>query len=371
MQIVEQGYIFDSSNETGARRVCHHTTLCRSNDSIYALFRRGSGKDAPDGNCLVARTSPAAVHWDFLSEGFRSTLDGVPGEIRTAELWPHADGSLSAFLTWIDRSSGGGLYDGETDSLLPCRLLQTESTDGGVTWRNYRTLDTGDRTGTTLTGPIVVLPDRGCLVPFESHQTETPGAAGLHGAYALFSTDGKTFGPVITVARHPQNRFFYWDQRHAFCSANHRPVAMFWTYDREHECDRQIHMAWGDADRLEWETPFSTGIDGQICSPIPLPDGRLAAFYVHRQPPGAMRLIVSADGGHSWDHDGGLVVYSKGGQEAGADGKSGFAQYWDDMHAWSFGHPAGLVLDDGTLLLTWYAGPDSTCLSVHWARVAL
>jgi len=144
---------------------------------------------------------------------------------------------------------------------------------------------------------------------------------------------------------------------------------MFWTYDRAAEKDKTIHMAWGDPDTLRWETPFSTGIEGQIAEPIPLPDGRLLAFIVHRNPPGSMRLVMSNDAGRTWDQDNALVVYEKTGREAGTNGESGFAAYWDDMFAWTFGHPAGTVLEDGSVLLAYYAGEDTTCLSPRWARV--
>ena len=40
-----------------------------------------------------------------------------------------------------------------------------------------------------------------------------------------------------------------------------------------------------------------------------------------------------------------------------------------DMAKWSFGHPSATVLDDGTVLLAYYAGEDETNLSVCWARV--
>ena len=40
------------------------------------------------------------------------------------------------------------------------------------------------------------------------------------------------------------------------------------------------------------------------------------------------------------------------------------------MGKWSFGHPALRSLDDGRVLLAYYAGvPDR--MSIHWARVAL
>ena len=45
-----------------------------------------------------------------------------------------------------------------------------------------------------------------------------------------------------------------------------------------------------------------------------------------------------------------------------------FAQYWEDMAKWSFGHPAIRTYDEQRVLVTFYAGPPG-CLSIHSAIV--
>ena len=148
---------------------------------------------------------------------------------------------------------------------------------------------------------------------------------------------------------------------------------MFWGYDRRTERDVDIQIAWADPQTLRWAPPRATGIQGQVAQPIPLGDGRLLAFYVHRHPPGSLRLIASEDGGQTWDRNDELIVYDSGGvRQKGLDGESDYAQYWDDMLTnWNFGHPTGVVLDDGTVLLGYYAGEDARCLSVWCTRVRI
>jgi len=116
----------------------------------------------------------------------------------------------------------------------------------------------------------------------------------------------------------------------------------------------------------------ATGICGQIAAPIPLADGRLLAFYVHRRAPGSMRLVLSEDAGATWDTAHELVVYdSTAGRERGVDDEHEYSQYWDDMNAWTFGHPAGVALADGSVLLAYYGGPHNKCLSARWARITV
>jgi hypothetical protein len=45
-----------------------------------------------------------------------------------------------------------------------------------------------------------------------------------------------------------------------------------------------------------------------------------------------------------------------------------FAQYWEDMGKWTFGHPAIRPLDKGRVLVAYYAGTPER-MSIHWARV--
>src|SRR5690606_33488545 len=97
---------------------------------------------------------------------------------------------------------------------------------------------------------------------------------------------------------------------------------------------------------------------------------RLLAFVVDRGQPGTMTLWESPDGGQSWPASESLVVYVHEERAAISQGKENvdFAQYWEDMGKWSFGHPAIRRLWDGGVLVAWYAGsPD--CMSLHWARL--
>jgi hypothetical protein len=65
-----------------------------------------------------------------------------------------------------------------------------------------------------------------------------------------------------------------------------------------------------------------------------------------------------------------VVVYdSSAGTESGADRSRALTDYWSDMNAWRFGHPRGVLLPDGTVLVVYYAGDRTT--SARWAKSAL
>jgi len=372
VKLLETGFILDVERVSDNRTVCMVPALLKlASGKILVSFRRGTGKDSADGNGMIME-SWDGKSWNKIFEGFENTANHVQGEIRCIALLERPDGVLVAFLSWFDRSRGERLYDSSSDTLLPSEIIAVESRDGGKTWADYRIIDTGNLRGTALCGQVVRVPHRGWLIFFEKYCPEEVGGRNLHAAHAIFTPDGKDFTRIVQVARHPENRFFYWDQRNELCMKTGRIVSMFWTYNRDEEKDEPIHIAWGDTEKLKWTQPVSTGIKGQIAEPIPLPDGRLLMFYVHRHAPGSMRLVCSDDGGKRWDIKNEIVVYdSTAGIERGTAKKSQYGEYWNDMQTWSFGHPASLVIDNHTVLLAFYGGKSNTSLSARWALIGV
>ena len=372
MNIIDQGLIFDARSAQAHHRANFFVTMLReSSGRILVGFRRGSTKYSSDGNCCVAASEDDGKSWNLVCEHFDNQVDGTTLEVRSVALGESRNGDVLGFLACNDRSAGEDYYDADADTVAPSRIFATRSADGGRSWSASRLLDTGSLEYPVLSGPAVPLDGGRWLVTRERQEPESPGGPSVHSADATVVADDGTAEKILTVARDPRDRFFFYDQRQAYFPKTNRLIAAFWTYDREAEMDVAIHLASGEPATLKWETPFDTGISGQIAQPIPLPDGRLLLFYVHREPPGSMRLIASADSGRTWETPNELEVYRRGGgPEEGAASEGDYASMWIDMGKWSFGHPAGVVLKDGTVLLAYYAGPDERCLSIHWARVS-
>ena len=371
MNIIDQGLIFDARSAQAHHRASFFTTMLRlSSGRILAGFRRGSTKYSSDGNCCVAESTDEGKSWDVVCEQFDNQINGITVEVRSIALGESRNGHVLGFLSCSNRSAGEGYYDADTDTTAPSTIYVTRSADGGRTWSKYRILDTGSLQYPVLSGPAVPLDGGRWLVTRERQEPELAGGPSLHSADATVVADDGTAEKILAVARDSRDQIFFYDQRQAYCPKSRQLIAAFWTYDREAEKDVAIHVARGDPATLQWETPFDTRISGQIAQPIPLPDGRLLLFYVHREPPGSMRLIASEDSGKTWQTSNELEVYRKGGgPEKGAAGEGDYTSMWVDMGKWSFGHPAGVVLNDGTILLAYYAGPDEGCLSIHWARL--
>jgi hypothetical protein len=208
--------------------------------------------------------------------------------------------------------------------------------------------------------------------PYEHWKEYDDPTPGRPAALLRLSHDGgKTWPTYATVAADPANGRYYWDQRLAVQPSSQRLVAMFWTHDPLAGRDVDVHIAWGSPDGRRWQAPVGTGLAGQHCQPVSLGGDDLAAAYVHRRDPPGIRVALSRDFGQSWDRAAEVAIYeSSAGAEAGVAEPREIADYWDDMIKWRFGHPRGIQLPSGDLLVVYYAGNDHTT-SVRWARLTI
>ena len=216
--------------------------------------------------------------------------------------------------------------------------------------------------------------DGALVYPFESFKEFDDPAPKAHAAWIVVSRDGgRSFSRPILMAQDPEQKIYYWDQRLAPLNGGEL-AALFWTHDLEQKRDLNVHLrrATLEGDRLSLQPIRATTIPGQIAAPLSLDDGRLLAFVVDRNPPCTMKLWQSRDGGRTWPVAESLTVYEHEERAALSQGAENidFAQYWEDMGKWSFGHPAIRDLGNQTVLLTYYAGTPE-CMSVGFARVRI
>jgi hypothetical protein len=333
----------------------------------------GKTKHHQEGTIQISRSRDSAHSWETLPWQFEKQLDGIPGSLAGAEMVEVEPGRVLLFSTWFDRTDPDRpLFDPETEGILRSRLLVCESTDEGDSWSNWREILTPGLTGCAMTGPIVQWPDGTLGFNFESFKEFDDPTPVEPGAWMVLSDDGgQKFDRLFSVARHPDSLLYYWDQRLCPGQGDGEFLGMFWTHNRTEKRDIAVHFLAANThgDRSA-SLPVETSIPGQIAAPLLLDDGRILAFVVDRDRPGTLKLWESCDDGATWaerltihTHDE-QALLSQGSGKENVD----FAEFWEDMGKWSFGHPTLAKAGANRVLATWYAGSPN-CMSVHSAMI--
>jgi hypothetical protein len=373
MRVKQDGVIFDASAAPPNGRSSAFTSLTRlANGDLLVAFRTATGRDAPDGRLRIMRSRDTGQTWETLHTGMPAIIDGIVGNLYAGFFTEMAQDRLLGAFVWVDRSNPElSFVNPVTAGILPMRALLAESADSGETWGEFHEVDLTPQVGCAVTGPVLSLSGGVLALPYESWKEYDDPSPGRHIASLRLSFDGgKTWPGMVPVAADPDARTFYWDQRFGIHAETGQIVAMFWTHNREDGIDLDNHIAWASADGREWSMPVPTEWRGQHCQPIPIGGDRLVAIYVHRHDPPSLRAVLSDDFGRTWHPDELTFFSSEACPEVGAAGERVFEEFWQDMMAWRFGHPRGLLLPDGDLFVAFYAG-NATATSMRWVRIEL
>jgi hypothetical protein len=375
MEVTASGIVFDTRSAPANERSASATSaLLASDGTLLVTMRLGTDREGPDGHTAILSSDDGGDTWRmrYLGLGDRD-WDGVRGETRGWMLAELEAGQLTASVLYVDRSDPARPWVNQrTQGLLPMRVYQLTSRDGGWTWSDRRRIDLAPHPGASPTGPVLRLSDGALAQPFEHWKEYNDERPGRPGALLRVSRDGgRTWAEDIAVAHDPDNSLFYWDQRLATHPTSGGLVAMFWTHEPSAGRDRDIHISWARADGRGWSEPLPTGLPGQHCQPIPVGGERLVAVYSHRGDPPGIRAALSEDFGRTWDRSAEVTLYaSDAGREPGAGGAREQAEFWNDMGAWQFGHPRGVTLPSGEVFAVFYGGAGGT-RPARWARIAV
>ena len=373
VQMVATGHVSAPIPEPAHERVAAFTSLfVARSGTVVCGFQLGSAKHAVDCTLRLCHSTDGGSTWSVLIPRLPTVIDGIPGSLAGAEIVEPIPGTWLLFSTWFDRSDPDRpLFNPETEGLLKSRQVVSVSTDAGRTWSPWRTIPTPGLSGCAATGPALRGPGGEVGFAFESFKEFDDPAPARHGAWLTVSRDGgKSFPELHLVAQDSAHQVYYWDQRLCPGAEPGSYVALFWTHDRQTQRDLPVHIVQGQLGQPAWQTPLSTGVIGQIAAPLVLPDGRLLMFVVDRNSPATMSLWVSPDQGRTWPPSERVVVYAHDEQARLTQGAENvdFAEYWEDMRRWTFGHPALRLLPDGHVLAVWYAGVPGS-MGIRWARL--
>ena len=142
---------------------------------------------------------------------------------------------------------------------------------------------------------------------------------------------------------------------------------MFWTHLYGTQDDLNNHYAVSENQGRTWSEPRPTNLRGQVCTPIPLADGRVAAIYNYRHDPQGIHVALTEDL-ETFDVENEAVVFDAG-KEATL-GNPETETFLATHMKIAFGKPGGTLLPDGTLM-TYYWCTAGGVTHTRWVRLSV
>ena len=262
----------------------------------------------------------------------------------------------------------GTPHDLGTEDAARCELVLLWSDDGGETWSSPQIVPVplpSERYTWNGAGSLLqIAPDR-WMYPLETWKPEGHVGPPDQKAAALFSPDrGRTWGEFTIVADDPTGKILWWDQMCALLPDG-RIYTLIWTHLYGTSRDLTNHWTISEDQGQTWTHPRPTNLRGQVCTPIPLPDGRIAAIYNFRHDPQGIHLALTDDM-ESFDVANEVVVFDAGAEATLGD--PGAENFLAEHMQIAFGKPGGVLLQDDTIMTYFWCTVDGVT-HTRWARV--
>ena len=338
----------------------------------------------PDGSFIACQfTASHFTASDARIEILRST-DGLAtwtneGEIKgpgaAAEGWSYRGarmycvpgGRLLLKTTRFDASKISQTFDAASETLQQPENIILWSDDTGRTWSAPQLVDAGlDPARYTANGSgdlLQIAPDR-WMYPLETWKPVGYDGPPDQKALAMFSSDqGATWGDLTVVADDTGGTVNWWDHVGTVLPDG-RIYETVWAHVYREVRDLPNHWLISEDQGRTWSTPRPTNLMGQMCAPVALADGRVAAVYAYRREPQGIRVAITKDLEHYSDE---TVVFDAGAEAIlGSPDNTSLALNM----AQGFGRPGGRLLPDGDLLV-FYWGTRGGVSHTRWARLSV
>ena len=342
-----------------------------SDQEFICIYQIGEGIYAADSNIALQRSVDGGVTWS--EEGFLydRSRDDRPWSYHSTFASRMSDGTLVVCPFRADRSNPAQPFFNDTGGLIAIDQLFLTSKDNGQSWTDPVPIRLPEKLQATSAQSIIELADGRWLAAFDLWTTFDDHRPYKPCMVTFVSDDqGKTWKDRVVMADGAAEGKGFWHGRPLRLSDD-RLFSLLWSADMT-EPDKgpinlPIHYTYADAAGSEWEIPKPTNIPGQTNSTAELPDGRLAAIYTWRETdkPGFM-VVLSNDGGHTWDLDNQIRVWdATGWTNIGLNRPEIYPRSHDTI---AFGAPSIITMMNGDLFASWWCTYASQ-VHTRWARI--
>ena len=335
--------------------------------NFIACQHVGESLGSADNYIEVLRSTDGGKSWDNEGSIHGGGLPDDGYSYRGPKIGTVPDGRLVMTATRFE-TEDDNLFNPDSEGLQRPEMLLLWSEDNGENWSAPQVVPVDlppERYTWNGAGALLQLAQDRWMYPLETWKPEGYEGPPDQKAAAVFSADqGRTWGEFTAVADDVTGKILWWDQ---MCSVlpDGRIYTLIWTHKYGTSEDLNNHWTISADQGRTWSEPEPTNLRGQVCTPIPLKDGRVAAIYNFRHEPQGVHVALTEDFSH-FDVDGEVVVFDAG-VEATL-GTTDHENFLAEHMLIAFGKPGGVLLDDGDIM-TYFWCTTGGVTHTRWVRL--
>ena len=376
MEVIGESIVERDPYPTFRTRVLSAPSLARVGRTVLAVYRSGSAKVSPDGRIEARISADLGATWSAADSPFESPADGL--NHAGSHVGSGRSGTVIAVAARFRMTAPGSPdWDAERAGIVDADAIVARRGTSGA-WTTPLVVDARRHAEewAIACGPPVSLGGDEWILPMERHdRSARPDWQQRYHAFALRShDDGRSWPDEVPMPNDATGRFALYDQRMTVL-ADARLVSLAWVHDVIDDRTLEARAAWsGDAGR-SWSDTLSTSLLGGPINPITLHDGRVLAAYARRSSPAGIRIAISRDGARTWDRSDEIVLYDgdrrviSGEPAPSASSAVDTDPLWGSMWGWTFGSPCPVELDDGSVLVAFFASDETGRSAIRIVRL--
>jgi hypothetical protein len=353
-----------ASSEPGVTCAYAQTTVL-DDGSVACLYRRGTTKHSHDGGLVLQTSADLGGSWSAPRTVFDGTADQPRETVVSAGIC--AVGPETLLVTF---GSAQGLSEemylfSEEGMQLQRRVRTFVSGDCGRSWEPLPALDTGGFPRSGIAGSPFLFRDGSIGIPVEvGLPSRVQGTALARWHSIEQAKERPVSSDLALIAGDPAGLASLCDA-HFTVLPDGEVLMLLWTFLREGERTVNVHRSVSRDNGNTWSRPEPTAIEGQVTVPLALPSGLVIAAANYRHFPEGVYLWTSTDDGRTWgdvdpvrmwdERSKQIVARQEPWHHTIAAAKEGV---WAELQAFTFGTPSLTLLQDGSVLLTYYATLD-------------